>query len=359
MQMRSRFRPTIVVEIAVVVLAFALPLAIGATARQLPPPVQISVSGKGDVLVDAGTTLGDLLRGLRLKPRSGNLLDVEGKILERRVYPGSVSVNGAKVPRRTVLATGDRVVVVSQKDRTEPLFHQVVKLPGRQPEDPQFYLGTVPGEEIITTGKISDKLVSSVFRATGPIKQPRSVALTFDDGPNPVDTPHVLSILKRMHAHATFFTIGYLVQRYPDLVKREQNMGMEVGDHSWDHPTKPPLKDLPTTVIKGEISRAADAITAAGAQTHLFRPPGGSYSPEVIDLAKELGMRVVLWSVDPQDWRNGITAKQIVKTVLSNVRPGSIVLMHDGRGHQSATIRALPKIIRGIRKKHLKLVTIT
>ena len=118
-------------------------------------------------------------------------------------------------------------------------------------------------------------------------------------------------------------------------------------------------KDLPTTVIKGEISRAADAITAAGAQTHLFRPPGGSYSPEVIDLAKELGMRVVLWSVDPQDWRNGITAKQIVKTVLSNVRPGSIVLMHDGGGHQSATIRALPKIIRGIRKKHLKLVTIT
>jgi peptidoglycan/xylan/chitin deacetylase (PgdA/CDA1 family) len=357
--MTRRFRSLLALEIAVVVTAFALPLIVAADIKEMPPPVQISLAGKGAILVDAGTTLGELLKGLGLKPKSGNLLDVEGKILQRRAYPGSVTVNGQRVPRRTVLRQGDRILVVSQKNRTEPLLRQVVKLPGRQPEDPEFYLGTVPGEEIVTTGKISDKLVSSVFRATGPIHQPRAVALTFDDGPNPPYTQRILAVLKHHHVHATFFTIGYLAARYPDLVKREQRMGMVVGDHSWDHPTNPPLKTLPTSVIQSEISRAADALAAAGVTTRFFRPPGGSTSTEVEQLAKNLGMRVVLWSVDPQDWRNGITTKQIVKTVLADVRPGSIVLMHDGGGDQSATVRALPKIIRGIRKKHLKLVTIS
>ena len=357
--MSRRFRSLVALEVAVVVLAFSVPLLVAAQARQMPPPIQVTISGRGSVLLDAGITLRRALQGLGIRPKSGNLLDVEGKILQRRAYPGHVTLNGARVPRSTVLREGDRIEVVSHHDRTEPLFRQVVKLPGRQPEDPQFYLGTVPGEEIVTTGKISDKLVSSVFRATGPIHQPRSVALTFDDGPNPTDTPRVLRILKRMHVHATFFTIGYLAQRYPDLVQREHRMGMVVGDHSWDHPTNPPMKDLPETVITSEIRKAADALSAAGVSSTLFRPPGGSYSDQVVALAKELGMRVVLWSVDPQDWRNGVTTKQIVKTVLSNVRPGSIVLMHDGGGDQSATVRALPKIIRGIRKKHLKLVTIS
>src|SRR5439155_15954055 len=141
------------------------------------------------------------------------------------------------------------------RNHTEPLAHRVVKLRGRHPADPQFYLGTAPGEEIITTGKISGKLVSTVFEPTGPFHQPRSVALTFDDGPNPMSTPKILSILHRFHVHATFFTIGYLVQRYPDIVRKERRMGMVVGDHSWDHPTNPPLKDLPTSVIRSEMSR--------------------------------------------------------------------------------------------------------
>jgi peptidoglycan/xylan/chitin deacetylase (PgdA/CDA1 family)/sulfur carrier protein ThiS len=352
-------RSLVALEVAVVVTAFVLPLIVAAHSKELPPPVQISLAGKGQVLVNSGATLGRLLKGLGLKPHSGSLLDVEGKILERHAYPGSVTVNGQRVPRRTVLAQGDVIQVVNRPDQTEPLLRQVVKLPGRQPENPEFYLGTVPGEEIVTTGKISDKLVSSVFRATGPIHQPRSVALTFDDGPNPPYTQRILAVLKRHHVHATFFTIGYLAARYPDLVKREHRMGMVVADHSWNHPTSPPLKDLPPTVISSEISRAADALSAAGVSTRFFRPPGGSTSPEVEELAKELGMRVVLWSVDPKDWRNGIRTKQIVKNVLADVRPGSIVLMHDGGGNQSATVRALPKIIKGIRKKHLELVTIT
>src|SRR5438094_564432 len=80
--------------------------------------------------------------------------------------------------------------------------------------------------QVVTTGPISAEPVSTMFQPTGSLRQPRSVALTFDDGPSPIDTPRILSILRRFHVRATFFTIGYLVQRYPDIVRREQRMGM-------------------------------------------------------------------------------------------------------------------------------------
>src|SRR5438874_2855026 len=98
--MRRRYRSLVGVEVAVVVLTFAVPLLIAARARQMPPPVQVDVAGKGPVLLDAGTTLGQALRGLGIRPKSGNLLDVEGKILEKHAFPGSVTVNGVHVPRR-------------------------------------------------------------------------------------------------------------------------------------------------------------------------------------------------------------------------------------------------------------------
>ena len=81
-------------------------------------------------------------------------------------------------------------------------------------------------------------------------------------------------------------------------------------------------------------------------------------SAAVIGAARGLGERVVLWSVDPADWRAGIRAKQITRQVLTAIRPGSIVILHDGGGDRSATVAALPAIVKGIRRKHLRLVTI-
>src|SRR5947208_3226031 len=81
-----------------------------------------------------------------------------------------------------------------------------------------------------------------------------------------------------------------------------------------------------------------------------FRPTGGGWSDQVVAIASSLGCRVVLWSVDPRDWAPGRTAKGIARSVLSHVEPGSIVIMHDGGGDRTATIRALPRIIRGIRR---------
>jgi peptidoglycan/xylan/chitin deacetylase (PgdA/CDA1 family) len=340
-----------------VLVALAVPFIGAAELSDLPPPIEVFVRNHQH-FVPRTTTFGQAVEAYHVHARSGNLLDVDGNVIRDAAFPGRVVLNGDVVPPSTRLHDHDRIWVVNRSSQVEALARRVLTLRGRRPGNPQFYLGTAPGVQIITTGKVSGRLVSSVFEPTGPSHTPPAVALTFDDGPNSEYTPRILSILKRMHVHATFFTIGYLVERYPDLVRREKRAGMVVADHSWDHPNSPPFQDLSPHRIHSEMFKAKLALDGLGVDAELFRPPGGSTSVEVETIAKELGMRVVLWSVDPEDWRAGVTWKQIVKNVLSNVRPGSIVIMHDGGGDQSATVRALPKIIRGIRRMHLKFLTI-
>ena len=184
------------------------------------------------------------------------------------------------------------------------------------------------------------------------------VALTFDDGPWPVQTKQVVDILERFHAPASFFMVGNLVERYPGIVRMVAEAGMRIGDHSWDHPVDPALADLSRERVAEEISKTADALASLGVASRLFRPPGGSFDAAVLREAERQRMRVVTWSVDPRDWNSRVSSRQITHRVLGAVEAGSIVLMHDGGGDQSATIRALPKIIRGIRRMGLRLVAL-
>ena len=126
------------------------------------------------------------------------------------------------------------------------------------------------------------------------------VALTFDDGPWPVQTGQVVHILERLHVPATFFMVGYLVARYLGIVRMVANAGMRIGDHSSDHPIDPPLADLTPQRVAEEIGRTADALAALGVGPALFRPPGGSYDDAVLHEAERQGMRLVTWSVDPK-----------------------------------------------------------
>ena len=154
---------------------------------------------------------------------------------------------------------------------------------------------------------------------------------------------------------ANFFLIGRQAQAHPDLVRAELSAGMVVGDHTWDHPIRPSFAALPPGAMRGEIASTWDALSPLGVPHCLFRPPGGSFSREVLAIATSLGCRVVLWSVDPRDWVGGQNARAIARTVLSSVRPGSIILLHDGGGDRSATIGALPMIIKGILKMRLRI----
>jgi len=227
------------------------------------------------------------------------------------------------------------------------------------PADPQFLLSRIPGVDVVIRGALSHEFVSVQFRPdqAQPLLE-RAVALTFDDGPSPTETPRILTLLRRLRVHATFFVVGYLADQYPQIVALEQRDGMAIGNHTYNHPEVPPFAQLPPQLLRDEIALGARSISRLGIRPRLLRPPGGSFSPAVISSAKALGERVVLWSVDPRDWSPDITARQITARVLDAVRPGSIVILHDGGGDRSATIRALPLIVKGIRHRALRLVEI-
>ncbi len=308
--------------------------------------------------VPAGTTLDRAAARLGVSPQPGSLLDVEGAVLRPEVYPGWWLLNGRRAPGASKLRDGDRIRAVDGPNRREPTVSQRQRLRGGNVGNPEFNLVSVPGVEEIVRGKLSGKLVSSTFVSTGAARVPRAVALTFDDGPSPY-TPKILAILRRLRAKATFFVVGYEVAARPDLLRREVAAGMGVGNHSYSHPYRPPFEDQPHVRIRREIEEGAAAIErAAGVRPKLFRPPGGTYSPYVIEATGAVGERIVLWSVDPTDWQPGITARQITRNVLGAVKPGSIVIMHDGGGDRSQTVKALPAIIRGIRKRGLRLVLV-
>jgi peptidoglycan-N-acetylglucosamine deacetylase len=223
--------------------------------------------------------------------------------------------------------------------------------------NPQYRVARAPGQELIVRGAISHELVSTRFRALGTERAERAVALTFDDGPS-IYTPRIVAVLRRLHVPATFFTIGFQVDIYPQYVALEREAGMVTGNHTYNHPDVPPFAQLPRRLVVDEIALGAESLQRAGVRPHLFRPPGGSVSEAVVRDAQSLGERIVLWSVDPGDWRKGVSAKQIKAAVLGAVKPGSIVILHDGGGDRTATVRALPLIVRGIRHRGLRLVAL-
>jgi peptidoglycan/xylan/chitin deacetylase (PgdA/CDA1 family) len=318
--------------------------------------IAVVVGGVEDE-VPAGSTAAEAAERLGIRPAAGDLLDVQGAVIRTGAFPGRLLVNGRAAPPAAELDDGDRVGSVDGRDRKEPATRYFVRVADGIPAAPQFTLARTPGRQELERGKISGKVALVAFHPSGPARSPRAVALTFDDGPSRY-TRRVLAVLERMHARATFFVVGYLVDRFPRVVRREFAAGMAVGNHSYSHPYRPPFDQQPHATVDSEIERGAEAIARVGRAPTVFRPPGGSYSPYVVEAAAARGERVVLWSVDPEDWSSETTARQIKRRVLDAVRPGSIVVLHDGGGDQSATVQALPGIVRGIRARGLRLVVL-
>ena len=180
------------------------------------------------------------------------------------------------------------------------------------------------------------------------------VALTFDDGPGPF-TPRILAVLERFGARATFFEIGRQVRAYPRMTARLARAGMVIGDHTQNHPRLAALTRRQQAV---ELDHAARAIRAAGGpRPVLFRPPYRSFNPATLALLRTRQMLMVLWTIDTSDYARPGT-KRIIYTALSGARPGAIILFHDGGGDRSQTLAALPRIIRRLRQRGYRLVTI-
>jgi len=349
--LRARASRAALLAAAVVILALTAASALG----DPPPPIPIRLNGHA-LYVPGGSTLGGLVETNHLKPTSGRLVSVTGQTLRASIYPGHVELNGRIGRRSAALAAHDQVRVVNGRDHREPVVTSAEAV--RRPADPEYTLGRAPGNLVVETGKISGEVAGTAFHATGPVQTPRAVALTFDDGPWPGSTRAILRILRRKHVTATFFVIGDQANRDQNLVRAELRAGMRVEDHSWDHPLIPPLAEQSPRKIHDEIVFAANVLRRLGDPPTLFRPPGGSWSDQMVTMANRMGMRVVLWSVDPRDWAPGATPKSITHTVLSNARPGSIVDMHDGGGDRTATVKALPWIIDGLRRRGFELVPV-
>jgi peptidoglycan/xylan/chitin deacetylase (PgdA/CDA1 family) len=180
----------------------------------------------------------------------------------------------------------------------------------------------------------------------------KCVALTFDDGPGPYTT-RLLSMLKKAKVHATFFSVGEMVAARPGVEKQIAKGGHEIGNHSWSHPDLPRLT---TTAIESQLDRTARQIArATGEKPTLVRPPYGAYTPRVRKLIGDDHDAVVLWSVDPLDWKYR-NSNSVYNRVTSQTRPGSIVLMHDIHG---TTVAAVPRIIATLKARHYHFVTVS
>jgi peptidoglycan/xylan/chitin deacetylase (PgdA/CDA1 family) len=200
--------------------------------------------------------------------------------------------------------------------------------------------------------------VSAVLAYTPFVKEGadrgRDIALTFDDGPGPY-TPGVLSVLERYHVHATFFEIGEMLRYFSASTVREIKDGDVIGDHTETHPEMALLSAHEQR--EQLLEQIARIELAGGPRPVLFRPPYGSYDATTMRELHALHLLMVLWSVDTGDYTLP-GASVIVQRALAGAHPGAIILMHDAGGTRTQTIEALPRIIRDLRARGYRLVTV-
>lgn len=182
----------------------------------------------------------------------------------------------------------------------------------------------------------------------------REIALTFDDGPGP-DTPRIMRVLLRLHAPATFFFVGQQADAFGGSLREEHARGFAIGNHTQNHA---PLGRLRARSQRRQLLAAAQRGRRNGVEgMQFFRPPYGSYNAATLQVARRLGLLMVLWTADTGDYRRpGVNA--IIQAAVRRARPGWIVLMHDAGGPRRQTVRALPHIIHQLRRRGFRLVTV-
>lgn len=180
------------------------------------------------------------------------------------------------------------------------------------------------------------------------------VAITFDDGPHPQNTPRLLDMLRARNIKATFYVIGRSVELYPQIVRRTVAEGHEIGNHTHTHRL---LSKLSDSEVRSELSRCQDAIgRAAGVRPRTMRPPYGGLLQRQRELVHaEFGYPTILWSVDPLDWKRP-GPSVVTSRILSGTTAGGIVLAHD---LHSQTVDAMPATLDGLLRRGFKFVTVS
>jgi peptidoglycan/xylan/chitin deacetylase (PgdA/CDA1 family) len=204
-------------------------------------------------------------------------------------------------------------------------------------------------------------LPPAIYSASGSSSARGEVAVTFDDGPSPVYTRQILSILNAWRVRATFFVVGHHAQLYPDIVRAEWLAGNAVGNHTFSHPFLPGVSPAQLQSQLSTTTRALQAITDDPC-IWLFRPPYGGVDANILAEARRQGLTTVLWDVQAEDWlRPG--ASIIASRIVSQLHSGAIILLHDSAPDgeipdRSQTVAALPTILAAIRNDGLRAVTL-
>ena len=174
----------------------------------------------------------------------------------------------------------------------------------------------------VNTGEVKDRYFDECGNYDD-TKYQKLVALTYDDGPSESGTPKVLDALEKYGQKATFFVVGQQAEYYSDFLRREVELGMEVGNHTWDHPW---LNQLSEEEIQAEIKRNDDLVeNLSGYNIEIMRPTGGGISANLINAVDK---PMIQWDLDTLDWEHK-DAEKTYQNIINQVKDGSIVLMHD------------------------------
>ena len=350
-------------------LSVAAVLATAAMAAGMPFFGQLSVVVDGrEINARIGARIDDISEEVHAS--DGDLLDVEGDLL---VAGGGEQLQllreGIQLTGEERLREGDVIESFDGEDVVESVVTttSVIPIPlewaGEGPFEDLTSPGS-PGVESCTFGAVSGIVVTEtvlvspepmVITRRGPKPGEKAVALTFDDGPWPGQTDRILDILAAEDAKATFFMVGFQVRKHRGLSSRVVREGHQAANHGLSHTS---LHRADEALALSEIENCQDEIErATGVRPGWFRPAGGAMAPAVWHQTRVSKVRMMNWTIDPQDWRRP-AADRLAYEVIESVRPGSVVLLHDGGGDRSATIEALPEILRELKARGYTFVTL-
>ncbi len=164
----------------------------------------------------------------------------------------------------------------------------------------------------------------------------KQIAISFDAAWGADKTQEIIDVLEEYNAKATFFLVGFWVDKYPEMVKAIDDAGLEIGTHSNTHPD---MAKLSKESVKSELEISMSKITAiTNKKVEVFRPPFGSYNNTLLSTCEELGLIAVQWDVDSLDWK-GLSASQVTARVMKGAGNGSIILMHNNADHVVDSVR--------------------
>jgi peptidoglycan/xylan/chitin deacetylase (PgdA/CDA1 family) len=342
---RSR-RPSTLVMALVVYALVALPT--------IAPATRVTITGQAVVERARRVDVIAAVRRAGLEPRDGALLSaVTHREVDRHFDPAVVTRAGAAMGWTDAVHSGDRLVLRNGVTAREPAEPRRVEVDGGGLPAVEYGLWHPPkagaNDQLvgIRSGEVVTETVGIPAVAAAPVAD-AVIGLSFDDGPNPATTPAILAILHSANIKATFCIVGYAARRYPELVKAIHDEGHVLCNHTMHHVQL--LGRKSADQITAEIRDDSDAIAAAAGERPLFfRAPGGTWSPNLVEEVRRQGMRALGWNIDPADFeRPG--ARVIVDRIVTHLRPGGVVLLHDGGGDRSQTVAQLPLLIQRLRK---------